>query len=152
MTSDDDETLDWTVRNAVYEHLVATGCPPTVTESAVAVGISADEALAAYLRLNERHALFLEPGGDSIRMAHPFSGIPTPFQVRVSGRDYLANCAWDTLGIPAVLHADAHLTAPFADTAKTVSLSVTSGRLAGTEAVVQFLVPFRRWYDDLIYT
>ncbi len=44
-------------------------------------------------------------------MAWPFSGVETLFQVSVSDKTYFANCAWDSLGIPAALHTDAEIEA-----------------------------------------
>jgi hypothetical protein len=152
MRETDGEALDWTVRSAVYAHIVATGRPPTAEEMATALAVSTDEALAAFRRLDERHALFLEPGADTIRMAHPFSGVPTAFHVRANEQDYWANCAWDSLGIAAALHADAEITATYAEDGAPLALTVKNGEAHGPEAVVHLQVPFRRWYDDLVHT
>ena len=143
---------DWTVRSAVYAYIVATGQAPTAAEIAVPLAISVDQTLAAYHRLNDRHALFLEPGGDTIRMAHPFSGVPTAFGVRANNQNYWANCAWDALGIPAALHADAEIAATYGEDGSDFALTVEDGAITNSAAVVHFQVPFRRWYDDLVHT
>ena len=84
-------------------------------------------------------------------LAHPFSALPTPFQVHVETHAYYANCAWDMLGIPAALHADAQIEATYSDTNEVARLSVVDDRIDG-DGAVYFSLPFRQWYDDLIDT
>jgi hypothetical protein len=147
----DSELFDWTVRNAVYATILERSVPPTADETAMALGVSPDDVRSAYERLNSRHALFLTPGSHDVRMAHPFSGVPTAFRVEADGRTYRANCAWDTLGIPAALHADARIEAPIGD-GESMRFAIEAGQLKGWQGVVHFPLPFRRWYDDLIET
>jgi len=145
------DKLDWSARLFVYRFLVENERPPTPEETALALGIGAEQAREAYVRLHRRHALFLEPGTSTIRMAHPFSVRPTPFRVHAGGRAYWANCAWDMLGVPAALHADAQIEGVYADTGEAAQLSVAGGQVQGS-GVVYFALPYRQWYDDLIYT
>jgi DNA-binding transcriptional MocR family regulator len=147
----DSEHFDWTVRNAVYAAILERTVPPSAEETAAALGVSPDDVRAAYERLNDRHALFLTPGSHDVRMAHPFSGVPTAFRVESGGRAYWANCAWDALGIPAALHSDARIEAPIAD-GESIRLAIEAGRVKGWDGVVHYPLPFRRWYDDLIET
>jgi hypothetical protein len=147
----DAQRFDWTVRNAVYATVVERTVPPTVDETAAALGVGPDDVRSAYERLNSRHALFLTPGSHDVRMAHPFSGVPTAFRIEADGRTYWANCAWDTLGIPAALHADARVEAPLGD-GESMRFAIEAGQVKGWQGVVHFPLPFRRWYDDLIET
>jgi hypothetical protein len=58
--------------------------------------------------LHQKRLIVPEPGDPTrIRMAPPFPGIETRFRVNALGKQFFANCAWDALGIPAALHADA---------------------------------------------
>jgi hypothetical protein len=139
------------VRLFVYRHIVEHGRPPTAAETATGMGLPPDQVRAAYGRLHDGHALLLAPESGSIRMAWPFSGVPTPFQVQANGRQYWANCAWDALGIPALLQADARIQAVFADTGEPATLGVAGGRVQG-QALAHFAVPFRRWYADIVFT
>ena len=148
----DDDQFAWTVRNTVYATIVEEGRPPSVEEAAATLGVSAHRVRDAYQRLNARHALFLTPGTHDIRMAHPFSGVPTGFLVEVGDRAYWANCAWDALGIPAALHADARIGARLGEDGEPIHFSVEDGRVSGWDGIVHFVRPFRRWYDDLIET
>jgi alkylmercury lyase-like protein len=142
---------DWSVRLFVYQYLVERERLPTFDETSVALGITVEQAREAYTSLHRRHALFLEPGTLDVRMAHPFSAHPTPFRVHVGAHAYYANCAWDMLGIPAALHADARIEAIYADSGAPAQCSVVDGHVHGS-GVVSFALPFRQWYDDLIFT
>jgi Alkylmercury lyase len=143
---------DWDLRLAVYRAFVATGQAPTYIELARQVGLPVDDARQAYRRLHTHHALFLEPGTDTIRMANPLSAVPTPYRVYVAGRRLWANCAWDSLGIPAMLHADARIEAVFASSGDAMAYAIEARELKAAGGVVHFPVPFNRWYDDLIHT
>ena len=143
---------DWRIRLHVYCHFVDHERPPTVAETARTFTIPDDEARRAYRRLHEGHALVLESGADTVRMANPLSAVPTPYRVHVRGRRLWANCAWDSLGIPAMLHADARIEADLAPSGEAATYAIVDGRLEADGGVVHFLVPFRRWYDDLIHT
>ena len=139
------------IRVFVYRNIVEHGQPPTVVETATGMDLPPDEVRAAYGRLHDGHALLLEPGAHTIRMAWPFSCVPTPFRVQARGRRYWANCAWDALGIPALLQTDARIESVFADTGEPVTLTVADALVHG-QGLAHFAVPFRRWYADLVFT
>ena len=146
------EPLDWTVRLFVYRYIAEHGRPPTVTHTADGLRLDPHQAQTAYERLHNCHALFLEPGTDRIRMAHPFSGVPTPFRVQTHGHTYFANCAWDALGIPAMLRADATIDATCSDSREAIRLRVEDDVVLGHGELIHFALPFRRWYENLIFT
>ena len=142
---------DSQIRLFVYRYIVEHGRPPTVAESATGMNRPPDDVQAAYARLHDGHALLLDTGTHTVRMAWPFSGVPTPFRVQANGRRYWANCAWDALGIPALLQTDARIESVFADTGEPATLTVADARVQG-HALAHFAVPFRRWYADLVFT
>ena len=112
-----------------------------------------DEVQKAYRRLHNAHAIFLDPGTDRIRLLNPFSNVPTPFQVRIGDITYYANCAWDMLAIPAMIDRDAMISARLEVADTTVQIPVEGGEpLPDRDYVVNYSVPFRKWYADLIYT
>lgn len=147
----DDHQL-WQVRAFVYQHFAGTSRPPTVEDTAMHLRLTQKEAAEAYEQLHERHAFFLLPGTHHIQMAFPFSGVETPYRVYTNDRMYYANCAWDTLGIPAALHVDADMEAACAQSGDTIRLRVRDEQVEESEARVHFLVPFRDWYEDLRFT
>ncbi|MBK8824878.1 MAG: hypothetical protein IPN58_20435 [Anaerolineales bacterium] len=142
----------WDVRAFVYQHFADTTHAPSVDETARHFNLSNEEAGEIYKELNNRHAFFLEPETLSIRMANPFSGIPTDFKVHANGKTYFANCAWDMLGIPAALHCDAVIDAVFTKSNEAVQLEIRDGKVTNGELLVHFPVRFAHWYDDLVFT
>ena len=146
---------DWQLRLYIYQTFVERTRPPTASEAALQFGMTDDDARAAYQRLHDAHTLFLEPGTTDVRMANPLSAVETPYRVRVNGRTLFANCAWDSLGIPAMLGADASIESVYtgADGTDTPArYAIVNGELSGDDGIVHFPLPFRRWYDDLIHT
>ena len=147
-----DDHKIWEIRAFVYRHFAETTRPPRVVETASHFALTDEEAGAAYEELHQRHALFLKPGTHEILMANPFSGVETQFKVRADGKTYFANCAWDSLGIPAALHADAEIEASCAQSGEPIRLSVSGERVWGSKVLVHFLIHFREWYNDLTST
>lgn len=155
------DSLLWQVRHFVYNRFADTTHPPSVNDTAEHFNISNEEAGELYRELHNRHAFFLEPETLTIRMANPFSGIPTDFKVHANGKTYYANCAWDMLGIPAALHADAVIEAVCTESNDSVRLAIKNGNIAqdialenggSSSLLVHFPLPFARWYDDLAFT
>ncbi|HZQ10464.1 MAG TPA: hypothetical protein VFD70_28050 [Anaerolineae bacterium] len=83
MENDLSDARVWEARHFVYAYWVEHARAPSVEDAAKGLGVSVEEARALYEELNARHALLLMPGTHSIRMANPFSGVPTGFRVRV---------------------------------------------------------------------
>ena len=147
-----DYSFIWQVRHFVYNHFADTTHPPSVEETAQYFNTSAEEVGNYYQELNHRHAFFLDPGTLNIRMAWPFSAVPTNFKVHANGKAYHANCAWDMLGIPALLKCDAVMDAKFTESNELVQLEVKNGQVTNSELLIHFPVAFSRWYDDLVFT
>ena len=147
-----DDSLLWQVRHFVYSHFADTTLPPSVDDTARHFNISIEEAGETYNELNNRHAFFLEPGTLSVRMAWPFSAIPTDFKVHADGRTYYANCAWDMLGIPVVLQTNAVIEAVCSESNESVQLEIRDGQINNYDLLIHFPLPFARWYDDLTFT
>lgn len=152
MTTEALDDLDWQIRTHVYEYIIEHTEPPTAAQTAAALDITEARAAKAYRRLDARHALILQPGGDTIRMAHPFSAIPTAFRVHAGGRSYWANCAWDMLGIAVVLNADVQVEATCPGSDEVSHIAVEGDEVKGNGEIIHFPQPFAHWYDDLITT
>jgi hypothetical protein len=99
---------DRELRNLTYRRFVELGRAPRLAELAAEVGIEPDELAASWRRLYHEHALVLDPTGE-IRMAAPFSAVPTPHRVRAAGRSWFANCAWDAFGVCVALGSDGEI-------------------------------------------
>lgn len=152
-----DDNVLWQVRHFVYTHFAKTTRPPSVDETAAHFGISVVETSEFYQKLHNRHALFLDLDKMAIRMANPFSGIPTDFKVLANDKTYFANCAWDMFGIPAALHCDALIDAVCTGSNDTVRIEIKDGQISNhqftnSQLLIHFPLPFARWYDDLVFT
>ena len=143
---------DRELRNNTYAAFVELGRSPSAAEMAERAGTTRDELVAGWRRLDARHALVLEPTTDEIRMANPFSAVPTPYRVRAGGRSWFANCAWDAFGICAALGVDGHLESTCPDCGQPIGVDVRDRQPDDTSLVFHCLVPAARWWDDIVYT
>ena len=147
------DELDLRIRNHLYASFVRDGSAASAAETADALDLPPAEVSGAYRRLHEAHAIVLQPGGTEIRMLNPFSAVETTYRVEAGGRSWFANCAWDALGIPGALHADGRVEAACPDCGEQLELEVRDGELVrGRELLVHFVVPARRWWDDIVFT
>ncbi len=143
----------WTVRTYIYEYIVATTQTPDLATIAAHFALSKDAAGEILLALHGQHALFLESGTLQIRIANPFSALPTPFVTESNGKRYWANCAWDALGVIVATGATAgRIHATCAADQQPLAVEVVDGAVVDSGAIAHVLVPFRHWYDDLVFT
>ena len=140
------------VRLHVMRQVIETGRVPKVHETALALGQPSEEVRKAHQQLAEAHVFVLEPGSFELRMASPFSAIPTPFEVAIGERKWWGNCIWDAMGIAAVLKAEARISTKCPDCGHPLSLTVNGPAVSGDPGIVHFAVPAARWWDDIIYT
>lgn len=143
---------DWAVRAEVYRHFARTGHGPANIELARATGLSADEVEASLRRLEDGHHLALFPDRHEVWMAHPFSAVPTDYPVETERGLFFANCAWDALGIPAILGIDGWTRAHCAATGVPIPYGVRDGAFAGEPGVIHLVVPPREAWEDIGFT
>lgn len=146
------KAFDNKVRLYIYDHFVTAGGAPTLAETANSLDRSLADVKASFERLAEGHALVLQDGSGEILMAEPFSTVPTAFQVEVEDRSWWANCAWDALGIPAMLKKGARIVASCGDCNDPMVLAVEDGSLVDNSGVVHILVPAKHWWDDIVFS
>lgn len=137
----------------MYKTLIANGAAPSVDTIAERFALTPLDARRALQRLHNAHALVLEENGGEVLMANPLSAVPTDYRVTVDDVAYYANCAWDSLGIPAMLESDARIEARHPLTGEIIRCAVTGGALHnGGGGLVHFAHPFREWYDNIVDT
>lgn len=141
--------VDWGLRREVYQRLAATGAAPGRAELDESLG--AEAADRALRELHDAHQLVLGDENE-ILMALPFSAVPTTHRVVGESGAWWANCAWDALAIPVALGVDAAVEATWLDTGEPVDLAVVDAELSSSEGFVHFVVPARRWWDDIVET
>ncbi len=140
------------VKLAIYRLFAGNGLPPTQTAVAEAVGAPLTDVQAAYETLGQSRLLVLEDDRATIRMAPPFSGIPTQHRVTVEEVHYFANCAWDAFGIPAAIHKAGRVESECAESRTPLSLEIGLGGPAPSPWLFHCLVPASRWWADIVFT
>jgi hypothetical protein len=143
---------DGDVRLFIYRCFMDSGAPPSVADAAAELGVTEDEAEAAYRRLESDRAIVLAPGTANVWMANPFSSVPTPFRVHTDAGSFWGSCIWDALGIPAMLNADGRVETWCADCMEPMTLTVADGELEQADGVAHFAVPASQWWDNIGYT
>jgi hypothetical protein len=144
--------LDLAVKLAVYRHFAEVAAGPAPQETARRAGATVADVLAAYQRLRAQRVLVLEEDGASIRMAPPFSGVPTQHVAAVDGRSYFANCAWDVLGVPAALHRPGTVLSRCEQSGEPFRLEVAVGGPEPSDWLFHCVVPAAHWWDDIVFT
>jgi hypothetical protein len=143
---------DVKVKVALYRLFAETGRAPEPHEVASRAGLDTDQVLAAYRELRAQRLLLLERDGASIRMAPPFSGVPTQHRVQVGGIEYYANCAWDALGIPAALRRPGRVRSRCEQSLDPLDLAVGVDGPERSDWIFHCLVPAAKWWDDIVFT
>ena len=143
---------DLALRALTYRLFVELGRAPTAAETADAAGSSVTEVVAGWRSLHEQHAIVLEPATAEIRMANPFSAVPTAYRVHADGRWWYANCAWDAFGICAALGADGRIETNCADCGEELGVDVRGARPDDESLVFHCLIPAAGWWDDIVFT
>jgi hypothetical protein len=143
---------DLALRNLTYARFAEIGRAPTAAEIAAVAGRGRAQVVAGWERLHAEHALVLDPATGGIRMANPFSGVPTRYRVQAGGRWWYGNCAWDAFGICAALHEDGRIEVSCPDCGEPLRIAVRDQRPDDESLLFHCLVPAARWWDDIVFT
>lgn len=145
--------LDVTVRLHVMRRFVADGTPPTAAAIAEELGVAVADVEDALRRLSDGHVFVLEPGSTDIWMANPLSARETAFRVHAGDRSWWGTCAWDALGVLAMVDADGLVQSSCPDCEEALEVRVESGAVrAEPAAIANFAVPAADWWADIGYT
>ena len=142
----------WALRAEVYRHFARTGRAPSYEALSEATRLGLFEVPELLSTLEAHHHLALFPDRTGIWMAHPFSAVPTAFPVDTARGRFWGNCAWDALGIPAILGVDSRTRTECPASGEPISFGVERGKRVGDDAVVHFVVPPREAWDDIGFT
>ena len=145
-------SLDTQTKLAIYRHFAETGQRPSLQVGAERVHADISSVREAYVRLRAQRVLVLEPDGVSIRMAPPFSGVPTQHVVIVDETKYFANCAWDAFGIIAALRHAGRVHSRCEQSGQPLNLEIGLNGPPPCSWLFHCLVPAARWWDDIVFT
>jgi alkylmercury lyase-like protein len=143
---------DLRLRHLTYSLFVKLGRAPTAAEAAERARLSPDDVIDGWRRLHDAHAIVLDPATDELRMANPFSAVPTAYRVQADGRWWYANCAWDAFGICAALRSDGRIETSCPDCGEPIAVAVHDERPDDVSLVFHCLVPAARWWNDIVFT
>lgn len=143
---------DVELRNDTYRLFVELGRAPSPEEVSATTTLTPSEVLEGWRSLHGEHALVLNQSGSEIRMANPFSAVPTAYRVKTTGRWWYANCAWDAFGICAALHSDGRIETSCPDCGDPMVVNVRNEAPDDTSLVFHCLVPAAQWWDDIVFT
>ena len=146
------DQADIDLRNLTHGLFVKLGRAPAAEEVARGARSTIAEVEAGWRRLHDRHALVLDADTNELRMANPFSAIPTPYHVLALDRWWYANCAWDAFGICAALHVDGRIETSCPDCGEPIIVDVKDERPVGHDYAFHCLVPAESWWDDIVFT
>jgi len=143
-----------TLRHFIFEWCLAKEQPPVIEELIARFSASREECRKALLSLESQRLLVLLPGTDRILMAHPFSGIVTPFcAATANGKRYFANCAWDAIAFHVMLQEDVSITSFCHQCGRPIDVTL-SGQKVGYSSpvttVVFLALPAAHWWKDII--
>lgn len=82
-------------------------------------------------------------------MAIPFSATPTDVTVKGPGVTWWANCAFDGLGIPALLGCDAVVETTCPQSGAPITVAVRDGAPHSVACVLHMAVPLAQWWDNI---
>jgi Alkylmercury lyase len=135
------------LRNRTYAAFVELGRAPMAGELG-----DEHQVRAGWRELHEAHALVLDPATNEIRMANPFSAVPTAYRVEAAGRWWYGNCAWDAFGIPAALGVDGRIESSCPDCGEPYAVEVGDRQSNRSDLLFHCLVPAAHWWDDIVFT
>jgi hypothetical protein len=171
------ELTDEALRIFVYDRLIERGGPPSSCAE-IASYFSVPEADARFALAHSRigKTVLVDPATGEIWMAGPFAATPTPYKITPlktepratraahlpsdpltlepsdPGRSWFANCAWDMLGVASLVDEPVRIEASCTDCGEPIVFDHDPPHPPPSDAVVHFLVPARRWYDDIGFT
>ena len=144
--------FDWAVRAEIYGAFAERGSAPAVGEIAAAVGGTELQVCDALRKLFDAHEIAPLASGNGVWMANPFSAVPTDYPVEAPTMTCYANCAWDALGVPAILGTDGWTRTHCAGSEEPMEFGIRGGRLEGDDGVIHLLTPPRDAWVDIGFT
>lgn len=143
--------FDWAVRTRIYRGFAEAGRAPVVPEIAAAVGGTEFQVRASLQHLYSAHEIAPLTDGDGVWMANPFSNVPTDFPVETQTMTCYASCAWDALGVPAILGTDGWTRTRCAESGEALDFGVEAGVVKGN-GVIHLVTPIRDAWSDIGFT
>jgi hypothetical protein len=140
------------LRHFVYDATLSNGLPPSAARIARQFGVEVDDVKRDLAALRIGKTILVHPKSGEIWMAGPFAASPTPYRIVGANQSWWANCAWDMLGVALIAAEPVQLVASCCDCGEPFTLRVYPERGVDSDWLVHFLLPARRWYEDIGFT
>ena len=140
------------LRVFIYQEIIGHARWPTLGSIASHFGVDISAAREALAGMKFGKTVLVNPQTGELWMAGPFSDKETPYQVWIGRKSWWANCAWDMFGIISMVGVSGRVESRCTDCGEEMNFQVNSTHGPDIDAVVHFLVPAARWYDDIGYT
>ncbi len=140
------------MRIFVYEQLIGIGMPPTIAEIADHLRVTEEDARHRLGGLKIGKTILVNPANGEIWMAGPFAATETQYRVVGSRSSWWANCAWDMFGIAMIVGESVRIDTHCTDCNDPWTLTATTHSPPAQEGIVHFLLPARKWYEDIGFT
>ena len=148
----DPSDFDWSIRSEIYRVFAETGASPSLEQLASSFGASPEQIAASLTLLYDAHEIVPMPDGSGVWMANPFSATETEYPVETPHLTCYANCAWDALGVPAILGTDGWTRTRCQESGVPMEFGVRAGQLAGDDGVIHLVTPPRDAWLDIGFT
>lgn len=129
------------VHQAILRGFATHGHAPSLRELADVVaghGVSVEQVLR---RLHDADVIRLDPVGETIASAYPFSSLPTPHRVEIAGgATVYTMCAIDALGLAAMLDTDVHIASGDPVTGAPITVAIEAQRVLAQPATTVVFV------------
>jgi hypothetical protein len=146
-------SLDQRIRHRIYSALAQGAPAPTAASLATAFGLPAVEVRGGLERLHAAHLLVLDEETREVRMAPPFSSVPTAYRVERQDTRWDANCAWDALALTRLLQLrEARVVDRGGNEREGRIVNVVGGELVEKDGVISIPRPAWRWWEDIVFT
>jgi hypothetical protein len=140
------------LRIHIYDRLLESGRPPTCAEIGKHFHLSESEARRTIAEMKIGKTVLPDPKTGEIWMAGPFAAQPTTYRVVGSRTQWFANCAWDMFGVAMIAGEKVRIEAQCTDCGAPMHMHADPRTVPTDEGIVHFLVPARRWYEDIRFT
>jgi hypothetical protein len=146
------DAADIALRNVTYQLFVEQGRGAAAGVVGAGGGGTGEVVERGWRRLHDAHALVLNGAGTELRMANPFSAVPSAYRVEAGGRWWYANCAWDAFGVCAALQVDGRIETSCPDCGEAIAVGVRDERADDESLLFHCLVPAEQWWEDIVFT
>jgi hypothetical protein len=152
------DNLQKNVRKFIFEHFEEHATAPVLEQIIRKFGLDRASAFKTLVDLQSARHIALLPGTQRILMAFPFSGIVTPFRVRLTGEDkeYFANCAWDAVAIHVALKKEQWISSYCHHCSEDIKIHLKDQKLispqSDSQSLVYLALPASKWWESIVLT